>query len=116
MEQHGERDANYHHPSVDPNPSADRAGATVTLNHQLEHTSRQRYSSSANTCCPEFGAMRMGDIAPVHVREWITWLKDQRVSASTIAGLKTILSAIFTTALNDQIAAVPRGEDPDGGT
>ena len=50
--------------------------------------------------------MRMTDVAPVHVREWITRLKDQDVSASTIADLKTVLSAIFTTALNDQIAAI----------
>jgi integrase len=55
---------------------------------------------------PEFGAMRMSDIAPLHVREWIARLKDQGVSASTIADLKTVLSAIFTTALNDQIAAI----------
>jgi site-specific recombinase XerD len=76
-------------------------------NHQLEHTTRQRYSYQLSKyLLPEFGAMRMGDIAPVHVREWITRLKDQRVSASTIADLKTILSAIFTTALNDQIASV----------
>jgi site-specific recombinase XerC len=50
--------------------------------------------------------MRMSDIAPLHVREWIARLKDQGVSASTIADLKTVLSAIFTTALNDQIAAI----------
>jgi integrase len=76
-------------------------------NHQLEHTTRQRYSYQIGKyLLPEFGAMRMSDIAPVHVREWITRLKDQGVSASTIADLKTVLSAIFTTALNDQIAAI----------
>ena len=76
-------------------------------NHQLEHTTRQRYSYQIGKyLLPEFGAMRMTDVAPVHVREWITRLKDQDVSASTIADLKTVLSAIFTTALNDQIAAI----------
>jgi integrase len=76
-------------------------------NHQLEHTTRQRYSYQIGKyLLPEFGAMRMGDIAPVQVREWITRLKDQDVSASTIADLKTVLSAIFTTALNDQVAAI----------
>ena len=76
-------------------------------NHQIEHTTRQRYSYQISKyLVPEFGAMRMADIAPVHVREWITKLKDRGVSASTIADLKTILSAIFTTALNDQIAAI----------
>ncbi len=73
--------------------------------HQLEHTTRQRYSYQIDKyLLPEFGGMRMADIAPLHVREWITRLKDQGVSASTIADVKTILSAIFTTALNDQIA------------
>jgi integrase len=76
-------------------------------NHQLEHTTRQRYSYQIGKyLLPEFGAMRMSDIAPVHVREWITRLKGQEVSASTIADLKTVLSAIFTTALNDQVAAI----------
>ena len=76
-------------------------------NHQLEHTTRQRYSYQIGKyLLPEFGAMRMSDIAPVHVREWITRLKEQGVSASTIADLKTVLSAIFTTALNDQVAAI----------
>ena len=76
-------------------------------NHQLEHTTRQRYSYQIGKyLLPEFGAMRMSDIAPVHVREWITRLKDHGVSASTIADLKTVLSAIFTTALNDQVAAI----------
>jgi integrase len=75
-------------------------------NHQLEHTTRQRYSYQISKyLLPEFGAMRMADIAPVHVREWITRLQDQDVSVSTIADLKTVLSAIFTTALNDQITA-----------
>ena len=75
-------------------------------NHQLEHTTRQRYSYQIGKyLLPEFGAMRMSDIAPLHVREWITRLKDHGASASTIADLKTVLSAIFTTALNDQITA-----------
>jgi hypothetical protein len=76
-------------------------------NHQLEHTTRQRYSYQIGKyLLPEFGAMRMSDIAPLHVREWITRLKPQDVSASTIADVKTVLSAIFTTALNDQVAAI----------
>jgi site-specific recombinase XerD len=76
-------------------------------NHQLEHTTRQRYSYQIGKyLLTEFGAMKMSDIAPLHVREWITRLKEQDVSASTIADLKTVLSAIFTTALNDQVAAV----------
>jgi integrase len=45
----------------------------------------------------------MAEILPEHVRAWIAQLKGDDVSASTIADNKTILSAIFTTALNDQI-------------
>jgi site-specific recombinase XerD len=76
-------------------------------NHQLEHTTRQRYTYQIDKyLIPEFGTMRMSDIAPAQVREWITRLKDQGVSASTIADVKTVLSAIFTTALNDQITAI----------
>ena len=76
-------------------------------NHQLEDTTRQRYSYQINKyLLPEFGAMRMSDIAPLHVREWITRLKSGGVSASTIADVKTVLSAVFTTALNDQMVAI----------
>jgi site-specific recombinase XerD len=76
-------------------------------NHQLEDTTRQRYSYTINKyLIPEFGAMKMSDIAPVHVREWITRLKNVDVSASTITDVKTVLSAVFTTALNDQIVAI----------
>jgi site-specific recombinase XerD len=72
--------------------------------HQLEQTTRQRYNYQIEKyLLPEFGTMRMADIAPLHVREWITKLKDHGVSASTIAVVKTILSAVFTTALNDQV-------------
>jgi integrase len=47
--------------------------------------------------------MRMIDILPEHVRDWIAKLKADGLAASTIASNKTILSAIFTTALNDQV-------------
>ncbi|HEY3713208.1 MAG TPA: tyrosine-type recombinase/integrase [Jatrophihabitantaceae bacterium] len=73
-------------------------------NHQLELTTRQRYTYSIDKhLMPEFADFRMIDILPEHVRVWIARLKDEGVSASTIADCKTILSAIFTTALNDQV-------------
>jgi integrase len=73
-------------------------------NHQLEITTRERYSYMiAKHLMPEFGATRMSDVLPEHVRTWITDMKSAGASASTIADSKTILSAIFTTALNDQI-------------
>jgi len=52
---------------------------------------------------PEFGSMRMIDVLPEHVREWVTGQKARGVSPAMIAGNKVILSAIFTTALNDQV-------------
>src|SRR5215470_5738886 len=73
-------------------------------NHEMEPTTRQRY-----TCClykhimPGFGPMRMIDVLPEHVREWVTAQKRGGVSPAMIAENKVILSAIFTTALNDQV-------------
>ena len=75
--------------------------------HQLEASTRQRYGYQIERhLLPEFGTMRLTRITTQHVREWVTRLKDAGLSASTIADLKTILSAIFTTALNDQLIAV----------
>ena len=50
--------------------------------------------------------MRMIDVLPEHVRDWIRSQKASGLSAATIAGNKTILSAIFTTALNDQVVSL----------
>jgi integrase len=73
-------------------------------NHQIELTTRQRYTTTINKrLMPEFGSVRMIDILPAQVRSWVTRLSDDGVSPSTIAASKTILSAIFTTALNDQV-------------
>jgi integrase len=48
--------------------------------------------------------MRMADIFPEHIREWITKLQAEGQSAWTIQYCKSsILSSIFTTALNDQV-------------
>lgn len=52
---------------------------------------------------PWFGSMRMIEILPTHVREWITHLVEGGVTPATIRNLRAILSAIFTTALNDQV-------------
>jgi integrase len=72
--------------------------------HQIETSTRERYTYMIGKhLMPEFGAMRMIDILPEHVREWIRSQKAAGLSASTIAGNKTILSAIFTAALYDQV-------------
>jgi integrase len=73
-------------------------------NHEMEATTRQNYTYSMNRhIMPEFGGMRMIDIMPEHVRAWVTKLKKAKVQPPTIRYNKIILSAIFTTALHDQV-------------
>ena len=51
-----------------------------------------------------FGPMRMRDIGPAQVREWITALTARGVSARRIEYAKnSVLGAIFTTALEDGV-------------
>ena len=52
---------------------------------------------------PEFGPMRMVEILPVHVRQWVNKLTDDGTGPSAIKYCMVVLSAIFTTALNDQV-------------
>ena len=47
--------------------------------------------------------MRMIDILPSHVRDWITSLGAKHLRSRLN---KTILSAIFTTAFNDQVTVL----------
>lgn len=72
--------------------------------HQIELSTRERYTYMIGKhLMPQFGPMRMIDVLPEHVRDWIRTQKTSGLSASTIVGNKTILSAIFTTAWNDQV-------------
>lgn len=72
--------------------------------HVMEPSTRESYTYSIRRhIIPEFGSMRMIDIMPEHVREWITILQDNGVSPATIKKNKMILSVIFTTALNDRV-------------
>ena len=51
--------------------------------------------------------MKMRDIMPEHVREWVTWMKDKGASAQTIQYTKgSVLNAIFTTALVDDVVTI----------
>ena len=73
-------------------------------NHEVEPSTRERYWYCLyRHIMPEFGPMRMIDVLPEHVREWVTGKKARGVSPAMIAENKVILSAIFTTALNDQV-------------
>ena len=76
--------------------------------HVLEPTTREKYTYYLGAhILPELGPMRMADIYPEHIREWITQMQREGQSAWTIQYCKTsILSSIFTTALNDQITYI----------
>ena len=50
--------------------------------------------------------MRMIDILPEHVREWVAGMKAGGVKPPTIRYAMVVLSAIFTTALNDQVTSL----------
>jgi integrase len=76
-------------------------------NHEIEASTRQTYTYLLDKhVLDEFGPMRMIDILPEHVREWITGLKRGGVGAATIRYCFIVLSAIFTTALNDQVTSL----------
>jgi hypothetical protein len=51
--------------------------------------------------------MRLAERLPVDVREWVTEMKDAGLSPTVIRSCFAILSAIFTTAFNDQLTAAP---------
>lgn len=73
-------------------------------NHVIEPSTRQSYTYSLHKhIIPEFGSMRMVDFLPQHVREWIATLQANGVTPATIRYNKILLSAIFTTAFDDQI-------------
>jgi len=77
----------------------------------IEATTRQSYTYQIDKHIrPWFGPMRMIEILPAHVREWVIDLQDKvdpttkrRLSPKTIENLHSLLSGIFTTALNDQV-------------
>src|ERR1035438_8407137 len=78
-------------------------------NHETEASPRQSYTYVLrHRILPEFGSMRMIDILPEHVREWVAGMKAGGVTAHTIRYAMVVLSAIFTTALHDQVTSRPR--------
>lgn len=83
-------------------------------NHQMEARTRESYTYYLDCrILPWFGHMRMIEVMPADVREWITHLKRESVSPHVIRHCMTILSAVFTTALNDVIHLHPvRGIKP----
>jgi hypothetical protein len=54
--------------------------------------------------------MKMRDILPEHVRQWVTYMQARDASARTIQYCKgSILNAIFTTALDDEVVTIHPG-------
>ena len=77
-------------------------------NHVLEPTTREKYTYYLRAhIFPELGLMRIADIFPEHIREWITRMQREGQSAWTIQYCKSsILNSILTTALNDQVTYI----------
>ena len=76
--------------------------------HQLEPGVRSEYARQIRKhLLPFFGPMRMRDIMPEQVRQWVTHMQSRGVPARTIQYCKaSILNAIFTTALADEVVAI----------
>lgn len=82
-------------------PSAGRMTFKTYVNekwfphHVLEPSTRESYRYCLDRhIVPWFGPMRMHDILPIHVREWVSELQAQGVSPAQIRHLKIILSAV----------------------
>ncbi len=77
-------------------------------NHMLEPTTREKYTYYLYAhIIPELGPIRMIDIFPEQIREWISKMQRSGQSAWTIQYCKSsILNSIFTTALNDQVTYI----------
>jgi hypothetical protein len=77
-------------------------------NHVIELTPRENYRYIPNKyVLPELGGMRMVEVLPGVIREWITTLQTKYAAhPPTIQRCETVADAIFTTALNDQIVFI----------
>lgn len=77
-------------------------------NHPMEPKTREKYHYYLYAhILPVLGPMRMIDIFPEHIREWITAMQNKKASPWVIQHCKSsILNAIFTTALNDQVTYI----------
>jgi integrase len=80
-------------------------------NHRLERRTRENYRYNLDArILPWFGSMRMVEILPYHVRDYVNHLEREKVGAATIKYCKAVLDAIFTTALNDQMIFLHPGK------
>ncbi len=76
--------------------------------HLLEPGVRGNYAGQIHKhLIPFFGTMKMRDIMPEQVRQWVTYMKDKGAKARTIEYCKrSILNAIFSTAMVDDVVAI----------
>jgi integrase len=81
-------------------------------NHVIEAKTRENYAYILNRyILPELGSMRMFEILPGDVREWVGVLQSRHdARPPTIREAKVVLNAIFTTALNDQVTLLHPGK------
>ena len=76
--------------------------------HLLEPGVRSDYEGQIRRrLLPFFGPMKMREIMPEHVRQWVTKMQAEGAKPRTIQYCKTsILNAIFTTALDDEVITI----------
>lgn len=76
--------------------------------HQLEPGVRSEYARQIRKhLLPFFGPMKIRDIMPEQVCQWVTAMQRQGVRPRTIQYCKvSILNAIFTTALEDEVVTI----------
>lgn len=80
-------------------------------NHVIEASTRQTYTYLLDRyIVPYFGPMRMAEILPLHVRQWVLKMQADEAKPPTIKACKVVINAIFTTALNDQVTALHPGK------
>jgi integrase len=79
-------------------------------NHRVEDSTRESYTYVIRRhILTSLGGMRLTDIMPWHVRDWVSELSAQGVRAPTIRSAKVCLDAILSTAFNDQITSLHAG-------
>ncbi|HTJ68090.1 MAG TPA: tyrosine-type recombinase/integrase [Actinospica sp.] len=78
--------------------------------HRIELSTRESYDYTLHALVlPEFGKMRMMDILPSDVREWITKMEAEGVPVHSIRKAKVVIDAIFKTALNELVVGLHPG-------
>lgn len=79
--------------------------------HILEAKTRENYTYLLDRyILPELGQIRMVELLPSHVREWVARIQDvYGARPPTIRAAKVVLDAVLTTALNDQVTFLHAG-------